>query len=46
MTVSKSPLPTVVIAGLPVGQVVSFGWRVVRAFFRNKGLLLASAVRG
>lgn len=27
-----------------LGQVVAFAWRVVRGFFRNKGLLLASAV--
>jgi membrane protein len=44
MPVSKSSLTTASIAGLPVGPIVAFGWRVVRAFFRNKGLLLASAV--
>jgi YihY family inner membrane protein len=44
MPVSKSTITTASIAGLPVGPIAAFGWRVVRAFFRNKGLLLASAV--
>jgi YihY family inner membrane protein len=29
---------------MPLWPIAAFSWRVVRAFFRNKGLLLASAV--
>jgi YihY family inner membrane protein len=40
----KSTLEYPRAAGVTLSRLVAFAWRVVRNFFRNKGLLLAGAV--